>query len=94
MRYGIQVQNKIDRLTLIITKLSEVSTQYNNPVLEQLIQEAARASEAIQNFIELEVDDNNQETKIEKQYMISDPDGDRDIFYCSQCRVLFGIRAG
>jgi len=59
MRYGIQVQNKIDRLTLIITKLSEVSTQYNNPVLEQLIQEAARASEAIQNFIELEVDDNN-----------------------------------
>jgi hypothetical protein len=59
MRYGTQVQNKIDRLTLILTKLKEVTDQYQNPVVEQMIKEAETASEAIQNFIELEIDDNN-----------------------------------
>lgn len=49
----------MDRLSLILIKLKEVSNQYNNPVVEQLIVEAEKSVEAIQNFIDLEIDDNN-----------------------------------
>lgn len=59
MRYAAQIQNKMDRLSLILIKLKEVSNQYNNPVVEQLIVEAEKSVEAIQNFIDLEIDDNN-----------------------------------
>ena len=54
LKYRRELENKMDRLLLLIKRINEITTNYNNTPLDQLIVELEKSAESVQNLIELE----------------------------------------